>query len=165
MVKIESMGADGWERVRDVRLAALLDTPDAFGRLHVEEVDREPAVWQERLASQDSVTFLAVEGAQDVGIVSVAKYSGKSHAAGIFSMWAAPGARGSGAASGLMEAAIAWVRAGNFERVLLEVGDGNARAIGFYARYGFKPTGATGTLPAPREHVTEHEMELRLRPA
>ncbi len=161
MLEIERMDPTGWERVRDVRLRALLDTPDAFGRLHSEEVDRRPAMWQDRLANQGAATYLALVDGQDGGIVSVADYEGKPGAAGVFSMWAAPEVRGSGAASGLLEAAIAWARSRDFDRIVLEVGDKNARAIAFYARHGFEATGTMGALPAPREHVIEREMEFR----
>lgn len=161
MVKIELMDPTGWERVRDVRLRALLDTPDAFGGLHSAEVDREPAMWRDRLANQSAATYLAVVDGQDAGLVTVADYEGKPGAAGLFSMWAAPEVRGSGAAAGLIEAGIAWVRAGNFERLLLDVGDNNPRAIAFYARFGFEPNGVRGTLPEPRQHIPEHERELR----
>jgi GNAT superfamily N-acetyltransferase len=160
MFEIERMTVEGWERVRAVRLRALLDTPDAFGRLHGEEVDQEPALWRGRLADGDSDTFLAVQDGVDVGLVSVANYSGKTGAAGLFSMWAAPDARGTGAATGLVKAAIAWAKDRGFERMLLDVADENPRAIAFYVRLGFVPTGLTGMLPEPRQHVTEHEREL-----
>jgi hypothetical protein len=29
---------------------------------------------------------------------------------------------------------------------------------------GFTPSGETGTLPAPRDHITEHERVLPLHP-
>ena len=162
MITVERMTPEGWERVRAVRLRALLDTPDAFGRRHAEEVDRAPEIWQERLASQTVMTYLAVVDGLDLGIIAVADYEGKEGAAGIFSLWAAPEVRGSGAASRLIETAIEWARTGGFTRVLLDVADENPRAIAFYARHGFEPTGVTGTLPEPRTHVTEHERELKL---
>ncbi len=161
MLEIERMDPSGWERVRDVRLRALLDTPDAFGRLHSEEVDRKPAMWQDRLANQGAATYLAAVDGQDGGIVSVADYEGRPGTAGIFSMWAAPEIRGSEAASGLIEAAVAWARPREFDRIVLEVGDKNARAIAFYLRHGFRATGTMGALPAPRDHVIEREMEFR----
>jgi ribosomal protein S18 acetylase RimI-like enzyme len=160
MFKVEKMTVEGWERFREVRLRALLDTPDAFGRLHGEEADWEPALWHGRLADRDSDTFIAVQDRVDVGLVTVANYSGKTGAAGLFGMWAAPDARGTGAATGLVQAGIAWAQVRGFERVLLDVADENPRAIAFYQRLGFLPTGLTGTLPEPRQHVTEHEREL-----
>ncbi|MCA9002037.1 MAG: GNAT family N-acetyltransferase [Planctomycetes bacterium] len=159
---IEKMSPAGWQRVKEVRLRALLDTPDAFGRLHAEEVDRPPAIWQERLASSTAATFLAVLDGADVGMVSVADYEGKEGAAGVFGMWAAPEVRGTDVATDLIQAAIAWARDGGFARVLLDVADQNGRATAFYARMGFEPTGNRGSLPEPRTHVTEHERELKL---
>jgi GNAT superfamily N-acetyltransferase len=159
---IETMSPEGWERVRAVRLRALLDTPDAFGRMHSEEVGRAPELWRERLAHSDAVTFLAVRAGRDVGIVSVAPYVGRPGCAGLFSMWAEPEARGSGVATALVESAIDWARSRGFESIVLDVGDHNARAIAFYGRMGFEPTGATGTLPEPRTHILEHERARTL---
>ena len=36
--------------------------------------------------------------------------------------------------------------------------DGEARPAGLCARHGFTRTGRTGSLPAPRTDVTEHEL-------
>lgn len=163
MLQSTRMTEDGWERVRAVRLRALLDAPDAFGRLHSEEVDREPAMWRGRLADDRSDTFLASLNGEDVGIVSVAEHGAKKDAAGLFSMWVAPEVRGSEAASMLIERAVDWARSRGYGQIFLDVADENARAIAFYARHGFEPTGATGTLPEPRTHVTEHERVLELR--
>jgi ribosomal protein S18 acetylase RimI-like enzyme len=45
---------------------------------------------------------------------------------------------------------------------VLDVGARNAPARRLYERHGFVPTGRTGSLPPPREHVPEVEMELDL---
>jgi len=58
----------------------------------------------------------------------------------------------------LVEAVVGWARRSNYRQVVLDVGNANAPAIGLYARHGFVSTGTTGTLPAPRAHVTEQEM-------
>jgi hypothetical protein len=46
--------------------------------------------------------------------------------------------------------------------MLLEVANENGAAIGLYARTGFAPNGATGSLPPPRDHILEHQRELTL---
>ncbi len=94
MMTIELMDGEGWERVRCVRLRALLDTPDAFGGVHANEVDWEASVWQGRLDGSESATYLAVVGGEDVGIATVAPYFGKAGAASLFSMWVDSKARG-----------------------------------------------------------------------
>ena len=53
----------------------------------------------------------------------------------------AEGRRGRGVGSGLMEAFCAWARAAGTRTIHLEVREGNARAIAFYARWGFVETG------------------------
>ncbi len=77
-------------------------------------------------------------------------------------MWVAPGVRGTGTADALVGRVITWARARGCQRVTLEVANQNARAVQFYARMGFEPTGGTNTLPPPREHILEHERALTL---
>lgn len=49
---------------------------------------------------------------------------------------------GSGVGARLMTAAIEAARASPAPRLIVGVYDGNARALAFYARYGFKPAGS-----------------------
>ncbi|HVR74152.1 MAG TPA: type II CAAX endopeptidase family protein, partial [Planctomycetota bacterium] len=53
--------------------------------------------------------------------------------------------------------------AGGYRRVLLDVADRNVQATRLFAKKGFAPTGATGSLPAPREHILEHQLGLELK--
>jgi ribosomal protein S18 acetylase RimI-like enzyme len=77
-------------------------------------------------------------------------------------MWVAPEARGQGVGNALIDAVIEYARSSGAIRLLLDVGDHNQQAIALYARKGFKPNGQTGSLPAPRNHIREHQRELRL---
>ena len=162
VLRIEQMTPDGWQRVRAVRLRALGDAPDAFGTTLAEDQARAPEVWRERLESLSGATFLATREGADVGLVVGAEYRGRERTAGLFGMWVAPEARCRGVAGPLVEAVLAWARSAGYERVVLEVGDENAVAGRLYARMGFVATGATGTLPAPRTHIREHEMAFEL---
>ena len=83
--------------------------------------------------------------------------------AGLYGMWVAPEARRSGLSGRLIGAVIAWARGAGFPRLLLEVGDANAPAIAAYRALGFVPTGRRGAMPAPRDHIAEHELALDLR--
>lgn len=162
MPTIERMTPEGWERVRAVRLRALADTPDAFGTTLAQDLARSPKSWRERLQAPEVATLLATHGGEDVGLVVGSPWSGREGTAGLFAMWVAPEARGSGVADALVRTLIEWARAQGYQRVALEVADENAVAIALYARHGFEPTGATGCLPPPREHVLEHERCLEL---
>ena len=160
MIEIARIGPEGWERVRALRLRALTDSPDAFARTHAEEVERPQVEWQARL--RGAATFLSSRDGRDTAMVTCAPYHGRPHAAGLFGMWVAPAARGTGTGSRLVDAVIAYARAQGFERVVLDVGDINHAAIALYARKGFVPSGVRDTLPAPREHIHEHERVLVL---
>lgn len=159
---ISRMEPDAWERVRTIRLRALADTPDAFGMTLAEELESPPEQWRLRLASRDAATFVATADGRDVGLVVGAGYDGEPGAAGLFAMWVDPAFRGRGVGRALVDAVIDWARQGGFDRVLLDVADGNAAAIGLYERAGFTPTGRVGTLPPPRDHVPEHQRSFRL---
>jgi len=162
-MNIEPMGPGDWERVRAVRLRALADAPDAFGTRLREDEARAPESWQERLSASSAATFLATLDGEDVGLAVGADYDGREGTAGLFSMWVAPEARGSGVGSLLVDAVVSWAREAAYARVVLDVADDNAAAIRLYERKGFERTGATGSLPAPREHIREHERALVLR--
>jgi len=160
-VKIEYLIAEQWRRYRAIRLQALADAPDAFARTHAEEAMFPPEDWRARLSS-GSATFVAVIDGADIGMATGAKWRGRDGVAGLFGMWVAPLARGNGVGTALTHAGIDWARASGFERLVLDVADQNHPAIELYRRAGFEPTGATSTLPPPRDHITEHERALAL---
>ena len=72
------------------------------------------------------------------------------------------GARGRGVGEALIQALIAWAQREGYERLILDVGEHNSHAIALYARLGFEPTGQVSVLPAPHDHVREHERVLWL---
>lgn len=155
--------ADGsdWEVVRALRLDALTLAPDAFGSRLWEERDRAEAWWRRRLDGPGT-TLLGLLDGSPCGLALVEATREDAAVAGLYSMWVAPDARGRGVGDALMVAAIEVARARGFTRIVLDVGDDNAPAIALYARHGFVPTGRTSTLPAPRQHVAEHERALLL---
>lgn len=161
-MRIERVGPQDWPRFRAIRLRALADAPDAFGTTLAEDQARRPADWLARVANPDVATFLACSAGRDIGLAVGAPYVGREGAAGLFGMWVEPGARGSDVAAALVESVVSWARGAGYARVLLDVADDNAPAIRLYARMGFEPTGVTGSLPAPRDHILEHERALEL---
>ncbi len=149
-------------RLRAIRLRALQDAPDAFGRTLVEEEPQPPESWEGRLADPRVAHYVVTSGGADLGLVCGAPWRDRPGVLGLFAMWVAPEARGTGAGAQLVEAVIEWARTGGYERVVLDVADENAAAIALYERHGFVTNGTTGTLPPPREHIREHERELWL---
>jgi GNAT superfamily N-acetyltransferase len=159
MVRLEQLDSEAGPRLRSIRLRALLDTPDAFGSTYEETVARPAESWSEQL--RNLPTFVAVSDELDVGVVRCGRDNANTRTAWLISMWVAPEVRRSGVGGLLVDAVIGWARASGMNRLLLDVADGNAPAIALYSRKGFMPNGEVSTLPPPRDHIREHQRELR----
>jgi GNAT superfamily N-acetyltransferase len=157
---IQRLSIDEGLRLRTLRLRALADAPDAFSSTFAEVAAHPLDMWRQQL--QEIATFVAVHDGEDVGLVRCASDAQQQDTAWLISMWVAPEARGQGVGNALIDAVIAYARARGASRLLLDVGDHNQQAIALYARKGFQPNGGTGSLPAPRDHMREHQRELRL---
>ena len=146
-VQVRRAHPDEWAAVRDVRLAALADAPDAFGSTLARERDRGEAEWRSRIALIPWI--LAWHEGRPAGLVAAFPVThpgpaGPAHPIGewhLVSMWVSPSARGSGVAGQLVTAVLEHGRAAGAERVTLWVATGNPRAAAFYRRMGFQPTG------------------------
>src|SRR5262245_32643705 len=114
---IERVGPADWQRVRTTRLHGLADAPDAFGRTLAEEQARPDSLWSDRLSNPATACFLAVAPAGDVGIAFGRPWDDREGCAGLFGMWVAPAARGQGISDALIDAVIAWARAGGYRRL------------------------------------------------
>jgi RimJ/RimL family protein N-acetyltransferase len=153
VITVRSLGPDQWETWRDLRLAALSDSPDAFSAdpAHWQgDNDTEPR-WRKRLSSVPYNAVAELTGDGPVGMVSATDPDGAGSVE-LISMWVAPSARGKGVGEALVEAVAAWARSVGAHRVVLRVFEANARAQGLYRRSGFNPTGAFRSEPgAPDE--------------
>jgi GNAT superfamily N-acetyltransferase len=160
-MEIERLSSEEWQRLRAVRLRALDDAPDAFGTTLETALAWTPETWATQLRGM--AVFVAVHDHVDVGLVRGVKDDRELDRVWLISMWVAPEVRGLGAGDALVRAVVSWTRASGAKRIGLDVADRNTHAIALYARNGFEPNGVVSTLPRPREHITEHQRELRLR--
>ena len=160
-VSIVRLTSDEGPRLRAIRLRALRDAPEAFASTAEETAARPPESWTEQLETLP--TFVAVDAGNDVGMVRGALDPDDGDLVWLLSMWVDPAARGAGWGTALIEALVEWAGSTGRPRLALDVGDENAPAIALYARTGFTPTGERGSLPPPREHITEHRRERDLR--
>jgi len=172
---VEVAGPDRWREVRTVRLLALADAPDAFGTTLVEEAALPDDAWWQRLAGGARRTLLAwhpavtagdgAGHATPAGIALVGPVAGEEEAVGdhgVYGLFVVPAARGLGVGQALLAASARIARGAGAARLRLDVGDHNTPAQRLYHRVGFRATGRVGSLPPPRQHVTEHELALRL---
>ena len=124
-----------WRLLKQTRLAALLDTPQAFGVSYQAAAADTDVQWQERASSAGTQFWLAFEQGRPVGMIGTAVNSANRF--NLIGMWVEPAARGSGVATQLVEAVKARARERGFDRVFLDVSPDNARATSFYLQQGF----------------------------
>ncbi|MBV1857422.1 MAG: GNAT family N-acetyltransferase [Nannocystaceae bacterium] len=139
-VHVEALEEDEWERLRSVRLAALLDAPEAFGSKHQNVVHWIEPAWREQL--RRITTFVAVDAGKDVGMVRGIEHADLPDAAYLVSMWVHPGARKRGVGGALIERVVEWTAASGRTRLFLDVRTYNTAAQRLYRARGFLPTGA-----------------------
>ncbi len=138
--------------LKEVRLAALLDTPSAFGSTYADEVTRTEEHWMHRAllasAGRDSTVFLAWMHGRAVGIVGGYRSDPSTDAVELVSMWTAPDARRTGVGALLVQAVIDWATENGSSTVALWVTRGNAPAQALYESVGFRATGDYQPLPS-----------------
>jgi ribosomal protein S18 acetylase RimI-like enzyme len=149
-----------WNALRQLRLRALADAPDAFASTLEAEVAFPEEVWRQRADDGPaSATFIAREGGVDVGLVRVfaePDVPGRMH---LVSMWVDPGHRRRGVARALVARAVRWATERRAREVSLWVADHNTAARRLYEQLGFRPT--TERQPLPSDPARS-ESRLRL---
>ncbi|HEV2029212.1 MAG TPA: GNAT family N-acetyltransferase [Candidatus Dormibacteraeota bacterium] len=143
---------------KEVRLAALLEAPYAFGSTYESEVGASEESWRQRVA--DRPRIVAEVDGKAVGIVgaSSGEFTGT---AALTSLWVDPRFRGRGVGTALIEAVEEWARGQNLNQVLLWVTDANRSAEKLYEHLGFTRTGRVSEV-RPGEAAVEHEMAKRI---
>jgi GNAT superfamily N-acetyltransferase len=143
----ETVMAD-WPALRDIRLAALRDAPEAFSSAYADQVRFGPEQWQQRIG-RGGTFFAFVPEAVGTGPAGMA--GGYPEAPGLvelISMFVRPQARGHGAAEALVDAVLGWAAARDAASVHLWVTETNKPARALYERCGFTPTGERQPLPS-----------------
>jgi GNAT superfamily N-acetyltransferase len=141
--------------LREVRLQALSEQPDAFGSTYEREVARSTADWQRWMSP--GVAFILCEPEGTRGMVAGLRDEADPAVVHLMAMWVHPKIRGSGGADELVVAVIAWAQSEGAKLVRLKVIQGNGRARGFYERMGFRATGQEEIRQ--RDGVIEVQME------
>lgn len=148
MVEVRALTPEDWPLWREVRLAALMDAPEAFGSTLAYwsgDGDVEPR-WRERLR-EVPLNLVALEDGVAIGQASGTGLDDDARTE-LISMWVASAARGAGVADALVETVAEWAQGVGASAVRLSVRRANERAIRFYLRAGFIHVDEPGDEPA-----------------
>ena len=154
-VEIRRIEPVEWERLREIRLKALADAPDAFGTTYEDAADQSDAYWHGML---EWPAWVAEEDDRWLGLVRVVPEEGEAQ---LVSMWVEPEARNRGIGQVLIEKVVQWARAHEMPAVTLWVTEGNPAAAALYRKAGFVDTGDRQPLPS-NQAIQEHAMRLEL---
>lgn len=148
MVLVREAIADDWQALRDIRLAALRDAPEAFASTYEQQAAFGEADWLRRIARGG--TFLAylpeVSASQPAGLAG--GYTERPGRVELVSMYVRPRARGRGVGEALVASVIEWAGARDAASVHLWVTEANRPARLLYERCGFTLTGERQPLPS-----------------
>jgi GNAT superfamily N-acetyltransferase len=155
---IRQTTADDWELLREVRMRALGDSPEAFLDTAEHAASLPEDLWRARATpSSTQACFLREDGA---GMVSCF-VAGDPSSVFLVAMWLAPHLRGTGVARELVERVVGWARERGAARVALSVEPGNDRAARLYEKCGFAATADPPPFPyEPRADNRFYVLEL-----
>ena len=139
-LKVKQLGPDQWQRLREIRLNSLNDSPDAFGGTFDAESQMEQEEWEVKFTTLD---FLIVStGQSDIAIMSVEVLNGDHGATcWIGGCWSDPQYRGQGALRALFDFLDKQADLKNWGRQGLGVWADNEDAIAAYKAIGFIEAG------------------------
>ena len=161
-MEVQQARAADWGALRQLRLRALADAPEAFASTLEAEVGLPDEVWRQRAeGGPASANFIAREGGVDVGLAAIfiePNAPGRTH---LVSMWVDPRYRRRGVAHALVDQAVRWAAERQAREVILWVADENTAASTLYERIGFRPAGERQPLPSNPAR-TESRMRLPL---
>jgi GNAT superfamily N-acetyltransferase len=148
MVLVREVVADDWEALRDIRLEALHEVPEAFGSTYAREVAFAEADWQRRIASGGNFLGYLPEASATEPVGLIGGYQADPATVELVSMYVRPQARGRGVGEALIATVIDWAAARNAKSVHLWVTETNKPARLLYERCGFTPTAERQPLPS-----------------
>jgi GNAT superfamily N-acetyltransferase len=163
-VEVREARPEEWDRLRVTRLAALADSPFAFGSSLASEGDRPEAYWRDRLdrRGEDGATFAVADDEAKSWYGLAAVYVDPAdRTAWLVSMWVDPQVRRRGFGGRLIDAAVSWAAHRGVDELRLWVTETNHPAIELYREHGFEPAGGRQPLPSDPT-LTEFEMRRPL---
>jgi len=112
MPKIRPFAQQEWSTYKDLRLAALTESPEAFGNTFAKEVQRSDTEWASRLASGVNSSWdfpiVAEIDSRPIGLAWGRIEESNPALANLYQLWVHPNYRRFGAGQLLLEAVTTW---------------------------------------------------------
>lgn len=146
---IRRLGPDDGHLLKELRLAALEESPAAFLTSYDDAAGRSMDEWRDLLRPDRNPAFVWENAFGAHGMVVAARDESGTDAVYLVALWVRPEFRGRGVAAQLVRRVLRWAAERSAPCVRLCVTEGNDPAERLYARHGFVRTG--------RIEVQEHD--------
>ena len=135
-IKIRATEERDWIILKETRLAALLDTPTAFGVSYQTAITNSDEQWKQRASSETQPKFwLAFKDDKAIGMIGAGV--DQSDRYNLIAMWVEPASRELGVAESLVYAVKADAIIKGVKQIFLDVSPDNMKASRFYKKHGF----------------------------
>ena len=165
MISVRRIQIGEGELFKQMRLISLRESPSAFMSTYKSALRRSPESWSEQADNTaegpDRATFIAFSGNSPIGIAALYRDNVRRDTGEVLQVWVSPEHRGKGVAVSIMDAVFRWARDNGFRKVLATITEGNARALRFYQKYGFRLVHETS--PDGPENLLIKEIENHLQ--
>ena len=136
IIKIRATEEQDWMILKEIRLAALLDTPTAFGVSYQNAITDSDDQWKQRASSKKQLKFwLAFKESKAIGMIGAGL--DESNRYNLIAMWVEPKSRQLGVAERLLNVVKSESINRGFKQVFLDVSPDNLKASRFYRKHGF----------------------------
>lgn len=135
-MKIRATEERDWMILKEIRLAALLDTPTAFGVSYQKSIANSDEQWKQYASSETQPKFwLAFNDDKAIGMIGAVM--DQSDRYNLIAMWVEPESRELGVAGRLVNTVKSNAINNGFKQVFLDVSPDNLKASRFYRKHGF----------------------------
>ncbi len=156
---IKLLTSDEWVELRNMRLAALRDSPEAFLSTYQQEIDYDADRWRAEFVRGN--WYIGIRASRPVSLLGVTHEPGMPIECYLEYLWVPPERRRSGIAHWMLIAILARLRAAAVRTASVWVLDGNEAARHLYERIGFVSSNHRQPLAA-RPGRSEEKLILTL---
>ena len=150
-IALRQLTREDWHVLRDLRLRALRDAPEAFAQSLAATEALTEMEWRQQAITLTEANYciaLLAFHEQPIGIIEMSVDHLWQNAGYLGGMWVAPEARRTGVGSRLLEKGLEILQQWGLAHVRFCVARHQLHAISLYRRFGFRETGVQKPLPS-----------------
>jgi ribosomal protein S18 acetylase RimI-like enzyme len=143
MISVRRIRVGEAQLFKDLRLAALKESPQAFSSTYESAVERSAESWRDQAdsttAGSERCTCIAFADGTPVGLGAVYRDDPEANEGELLQFWVHPDWRRRGVGREILAALVRWCEESGVRQVRATVKAGNEEAVGFYEGQGFAP--------------------------